>query len=49
MADILKFGKLNFELFVDCGSDQSLAINMANKKINYLKLLQNVGWYESTL
>ena len=38
---ISKFGKLNFELFVDCGSDQSLAINMANKKINYLKLKTN--------
>jgi hypothetical protein len=38
---ISKFGKLNFELFVDCGSDQSLAINMANKKINYLKLRTN--------
>ena len=38
---ISKFGKLNFELFVDCGSDQSLAINMANKKINYVKLKTN--------
>ena len=38
---ISKFGILNFELFVDCGSDQSLAINMANKKINYLKLKTN--------
>ena len=34
---ISKFGKSNFKLFVDCGSDQSLAINMANTKINYLK------------
>ena len=38
---ISKFGKSNFKLFVDCGSDQSLAINMANKKINYLKLKTN--------
>ena len=38
---ISKFGKSNFKLFVDCGSDQSLAINMANKKINYLKLNAN--------
>ena len=36
-----KFGKSNFKLFVDCGSDQSLAIKMANKKINYLKLKKN--------
>ena len=38
---ISKFGKSNFKLFVDCGSDQRLAINMANKKINYLKLKTN--------
>ena len=38
---ISKFGKSNFKLFVDCGSDQSLAINMANKKINYVKLKTN--------
>ena len=38
---ISKFGKSNFKLFVDCGSDQSLAINMANKKINYLRLKTN--------
>ena len=38
---ISKFGKSNFKLFVDCGSDQSLAIKMANKKINYLKLKNN--------
>ena len=36
-----KFGKSNFKLFVDCGSDQSLAIKMANKKINFLKLKKN--------
>ena len=35
---ISKFGKSNFKLFVDCGFDQGLAIQMANKKINYLKL-----------
>ena len=38
---ISKFGKSNFKLFVDCGFDQSLAINMAGKKINYLKLNSN--------
>ena len=38
---IFKFGKSNFKLLVDCGSDQSLAIKMANKKINYLKLKNN--------
>ena len=38
---ISKFGKLNFKMFVDCGFDQSLAIKMANKKINYLKLKNN--------
>ena len=38
---ISKFGKSNFKLFVDCGSDQSLAIKMATKKINYLKLKNN--------
>ena len=38
---ISKFGKSNFKLFVDCGSDQSLAIKMANEKIDYLKLKCN--------
>ena len=38
---ISKFGKSNFKLFVDCGSDQSLAIKMANDKIDYLKLKSN--------
>ena len=38
---VSKFDKSNFKLFVDCGSDQSLAINMANKKINYIKLKKN--------
>ena len=36
-----KFGKSSFKLFIDCGSDQSLAINMANEKIDYLKLKSN--------
>ena len=36
-----KFGKSSFKLFVDCGFDQSLAIKIANKKINYLKLKNN--------
>ena len=38
---ITKFGKSNFKLFVDCGSDQSFAIKMANEKIDYLKLKSN--------
>ena len=38
---ISKFGKSNFKVFVDCGFDQSFAIQMANKKINYLKLKSN--------
>ncbi len=38
---ITRFGKSNFKLFVDCGSDQSLAIKMANEKIDYLKLKSN--------
>ena len=38
---ISKFGKSNFKLFVDCGPDQSLAIKMANEKIDYLKLRSN--------
>ena len=38
---ISRFGKSNFKLFVDCGSDQSLAIKMAKEKINYLKLKNN--------
>ena len=38
---ISKFGKSNFKLYVDCGSDQSLAIKMASEKINYLKLKNN--------
>ena len=38
---ISKFGKSSFQIFVDCGFDQSLAVKMANKKINYLKLKNN--------
>ena len=38
---ISKFGKSNFKLFVDCGSNQSLAIKMANEKIDHLKLKSN--------
>ena len=38
---ISRFGKSNFKLFIDCGSDQSLAIKMANEKIDYLKLKSN--------
>ena len=38
---ISKFGKSNFKLLVDCGSDQSLAIKMANEKIDHLKLKSN--------
>jgi len=38
---ITKFGKSNFKLFVDCGFNQSLAIRMANEKINFLKLKNN--------
>ena len=36
-----RFGKSNFKLFVDCGSDESLAIKMANEKIDHLKLKSN--------
>ena len=38
---INRFGKSNFKLFIDCGSDQSLVIKMANEKIDYLKLKSN--------
>ena len=38
---ISRFGKSKFKLFVDCGSDQSLAIKMANEKIDHLKLKSN--------
>ncbi len=38
---IAKFGKSSFKLFVDCGFDSSLCINMAIEKIQYLKLRGN--------
>ena len=38
---ISRSGKSNFKLFIDCGSDQSLAIKMANEKIDHLKLKSN--------
>ena len=38
---ISRFGKSNFKLLVDCGTDHSLAIKMANEKINYFKLKNN--------
>ena len=38
---INRFGKSNFKLFVDCGFNQSLAIKMANERINYVKLKNN--------
>ena len=38
---IAKFGKSSFKLFVDCGFDSGLAITMAVKKIDYIKLKGN--------
>ena len=38
---ISRFGKSSFELFVDCGVDNSLGINMVIKKIDYIKLRSN--------
>lgn len=38
---ISKFGKSSFKFFVDCGNDSSLAVNMASKKIEYIKLRGN--------
>ncbi len=38
---ITKFGKSNFKLFVDCGYDSIICINMAIEKIDYLKLRGN--------
>ena len=35
---ILKFGKSSFKLYVDCGFNNGLSINMASKKIEYIKL-----------
>ena len=36
-----KYGKSSFKLFVDCGFDNSLSINMATKQIHYIKLRGN--------
>ncbi len=38
---ISKFGSSSFKLFVDCGIDYSLSINMASNKIEYIKLKGN--------
>ena len=38
---ISKFGKSSFKLFVDCGFDKSLCIQIATKKIDYIKLRGN--------
>ena len=35
---ISKFGKHSFKLFVDCGFNNGLSINMARKNIKYIKL-----------
>ncbi len=36
-----KFGKNSFKFYVDCGSNNGLSINMATKKIEYIKLRGN--------
>ncbi len=36
-----RFGKSSFKLFVDCGYDHGLGIDMATKKIEYIKLRAN--------
>ena len=36
-----EFGNSSFKLFVDCGFDNSLSINMATKEIHYIKLRGN--------
>ena len=38
---ISKFGKSSFKLYVDCGFNNGLSINMASKKIEYIKLRGN--------
>ena len=35
---ITKFGKSSFKFYVDCGFNNGLSINMALKKIEYIKL-----------
>jgi hypothetical protein len=36
-----KFGKNSFKFYVDCGFNNGLSINMASKKIEYIKLRGN--------
>ena len=38
---ISKFGKYSFKFYVDCGFNNELSINMASKKIEYIKLKGN--------
>ena len=38
---ISKFGKYSFKFYVDCGFNNGLSINMASKKIEYIKLRGN--------
>ena len=35
---ITKFGEYSFKFYVDCGFNNGLSINMASKKIKYIKL-----------
>jgi len=39
---IAKFGKSSFKLYVDCAFDNSLIINMAKEKIDYIKFRGNI-------
>ena len=36
-----KFGKSSFQLYIDCGYDYGLSIDLALKKIDYIKLKGN--------
>ena len=38
---ISKFGKSSFKFYVDCGYDHGLSIDLALKKIDYIKLKAN--------
>ncbi len=38
---VSKFGRSRFKIFVDCGNNRSLGINMAILKIDYIKVLGN--------
>ncbi len=38
---VSKFGRSRFKIFVDCGYNRSLGINMAILKIDYIKVLGN--------